>query len=155
MNETERTIDSFGGSYNFLSNFYPSIVTLDEDKTLFGESFNYPTVEHAFQAAKALDKTNRLFVLGSRSPGEAKKRGGKVNPLRDGWDQYRLQVMEELLKKKFQDKVLAQKLLDTGNAKLVEGNTWGDRYWGVCRGQGQNHLGILLMKIRDEIRLLN
>jgi predicted NAD-dependent protein-ADP-ribosyltransferase YbiA (DUF1768 family) len=43
---------------------------------------------------------------------------------------------------------LAQALLATGRADLVEGNDWGDTYWGVCRGQGRNQLGCQLMEVR-------
>ena len=47
---------------------------------------------------------------------------------------------------------LAQKLLETGDEELVEGNTWGDRYWGVCGGKGKNMLGKILMRVREELR---
>jgi len=61
--------------------------------------------------------------------------------------------METLLREKFsKDPELRAKLLNTGTSKLVEGNTWGDRFWGVCRGQGENNLGRLLMKVREELR---
>ena len=49
------------------------------------------------------------------------------------------------------DTVLAQKLIETGNAKLVEGNCWGDKFWGVCKGEGKNNLGLILMKVRGEL----
>lgn len=59
--------------------------------------------------------------------------------------------MEDLLREKFQRKDLKQKLLDTGDAELIEGNTWGDTYWGMVGNKGHNHLGRLLMKVREEI----
>ena len=45
----------------------------------------------------------------------------------------------------------------TGDAELIEGNTWHDNYWGVCscskcNGRGKNRLGKLLMKVREELR---
>ena len=60
--------------------------------------------------------------------------------------------MRTCLIEKFSDPVLRDKLMATGNCQLIEGNTWGDRYWGVCDGVGQNHLGRLLMEIRDQIQ---
>ena len=51
-----------------------------------------------------------------------------------------------------QNPELGNKLLETGNQELVEGNTWGDIFWGVCNGKGQNWLGKILMMVRDEIR---
>ena len=48
-----------------------------------------------------------------------------------------------------------EKLLDTGNAELQEGNNWGDRYWGVDlkTGYGENRLGRIIMKVRWASRL--
>jgi predicted NAD-dependent protein-ADP-ribosyltransferase YbiA (DUF1768 family) len=60
--------------------------------------------------------------------------------------------MEGLVRQKFsKDPVLRQRLLDTGDQDLVEGNTWGDTFWGVCRGQGSNWLGRILMDVRAEL----
>jgi N-glycosidase YbiA len=85
------------------------------------------------------------------TPGKAKQMGRKLQ-VRDGWDGMKLQVMEALLRQKFADPVLRQKLLDTGDAHLEEGNSWGDVWYGVCNGVGENHLGKLLMAIRDDLR---
>ncbi|MCH7737275.1 MAG: NADAR family protein [Chloroflexi bacterium] len=60
--------------------------------------------------------------------------------------------MLELLRDKFRDPVLRQMLLDTGDLELVEGNNWGDRFWGRVSGVGDNHLGRLLMQVRGECR---
>lgn len=150
-------IDRFGGEYSFLSNFYFS--------PLFLEGKVWPTVEHYFQAAKAIPgaKTEILkdfelvevlwsdLIRASKTPGEAKRIGREV-PLRPGWDDMRLSVMEDGLREKFKSgSDLAVKLLSTENEELVEGNYWGDTFWGVCRGEGQNNLGKLLMKIRKEL----
>lgn len=60
--------------------------------------------------------------------------------------------MLQVVRAKFtQNAELADKLLATGDAHLEEGNTWGDRVWGTVNGVGANQLGIILMKIRDEI----
>jgi len=60
-----------------------------------------------------------------------------------------VQVMYDLVLQKFQYANLRKLLLDTGGQYIQEGNTWGDRFWGVCNGIGENHLGYILMKVRD------
>lgn len=50
---------------------------------------------------------------------------------------------------------LAEMLLDTGNTKLIEGNSWNDTYWGVCGGRGKNHLGKILMGVRSQLLAAN
>lgn len=84
--------------------------------------------------------------------GQAKKLGRQVT-LRPDWEQIKDSVMEEVIHWKFKcNKDLAEALINTGDAILIEGNTWNDRYWGVCRGTGQNKLGKILMKERDRLR---
>ncbi len=51
--------------------------------------------------------------------------------------------------KEFQ-KELKQKLISTGNSILEEGNYWNDTFWGICKEKEENHLGKLLMKVREE-----
>ena len=73
-------------------------------------------------------------------------------PKRDNWSRIKNDVMLKLLRRKFvSGSHYATLLLDTGGAELIEGNTWGDTYWGVCDGVGENHLGKLLMLVRDEL----
>jgi len=137
------TIDNFSGPYGFLSNFFPAPITFD--------GIRYPTSEHAFQAAKTLDQEERKRIAEEPSPGRAKRLGQKVT-LRPGWDGMRVAVMEKLLRAKFSYPELRDQLLDTGDAELIEGNVWKDKFWGVCGGVGENQLGKLLMKIRDELK---
>lgn len=139
-------ISSFTGDYRFLSNFYPAQVEMD--------GHLYPSTEHAYQAAKTLDNKERQPFHSHPLPtaGEAKKMGKKLS-LRPDWETAKFQVMEDLLRQKFAIPELKEKLLQTGDALLVEGNTWGDSIWGVdSRKGGQNHLGKLLMKIRNELK---
>lgn len=136
-------ISSFHGAYRFLSNFYPVTVVLS--------GRTYPTVEHAFQAAKTFDGNARDHIMMAPSAGYAKHLGRLV-ALRPDWDRVKQRVMLELLRSKFTNPVLRAQLIETGTHELVEGNTWGDRYWGVCGGTGENHLGKLLMQVREEIQ---
>lgn len=134
-------IDYFGtgsdaGDYSFLSNFY---------------KHDGWTVEHRYQATKTDDPEWRTAIMRCATPGAAKKMGRRA-PMRPTWDEEKLDVMLTLLREKFSNPVLAQLLLGTGDAILIEGNWWGDRFWGICKGQGENHLGRLLMQVREEIR---
>ena len=134
-------IDSFSGAFRFLSNFYSA--------PLLYEGVLYPTSEHAFQAAKTLDHNQRLNVAMLETPAES-KRYGKTVPLRPAWDDIKIGVMEEIVEEKFrQNPKLAEMLLATEDAILIEGNTWGDKFWGVCNGVGENNLGKVLMYVRD------
>jgi len=126
----------------FLSNFYPAVIIYD--------GITYPTVEHAYQASKTLNMSVRRDISQLPTPGGAKRAGRRLI-LRPGWDDMKIGVMDIILHRKFEIPHLRQSLLDTGNAYLIEGNTWGDTYWGVCNERGQNHLGKLLMKIRAEL----
>ena len=61
--------------------------------------------------------------------------------------------MYEICKAKFtQNEDLKEKLLATGNDILEEGNTWGDRVCGTVNGVGENRLGKILMRVREELR---
>lgn len=135
-------IESFSGQYRFLSNFYPAKVVLD--------GVAYPSVEHAYQARKTDVQVLRELIGNARTASQAKFLGQDV-PKVQGWDLLKVQVMRELLVQKFADKALRTLLLDTGDAQLVEGNTWGDVFWGICKGRGENMLGKLLMEIRAGI----
>lgn len=130
-------IDKFVGENHWLSNF--------------SEEGLKPSVEHYYQATKAFKVDDAMFVMLAKTPGNAKRRGRRI-PIREGWDEMKLDVMLKLLRVKFKIEPLRTKLLDTQGKMLVEGNTWGDTYWGVCNGIGKNHLGNLLMQVREELR---
>ena len=146
MNHKIDHISSFKGEYEWLSNFYPAKVELC--------GIIYPSVEHAYQAAKTLEYEERkpFFQVPVISSAESKKLGRKLS-IRPDWENIKLQIMEDLLIQKFAVPELKEKLLQTGDKLLVEGNWWGDSFWGVdSRKGGLNHLGKLLMKIRGNIK---
>jgi len=136
-------ITRFKGEYTFLSNFYPS-----PRKIAFKK---YATVEHIYQALKTTNEKDREPIRKAETPGEAKRLGRKLK-LRPNWDNMKLFFMEKLLVHKFKDKKLRKKLLATGHALLIHSNTWGDTFYGVCNGKGENHLGKLLEHVREGIR---
>lgn len=136
-------INCFDGEYAFLSNYYNSPITHD--------GITYPTNEHFFQAMKTLNIDEKRAIAAAGTPGEAKRMGRSVT-LRSDWEIIKSYYMELGLRLKFQNPDLAAKLIATDDEELIEGNTWGDRIWGVYNGEGENRLGKLLMKIRDELK---
>lgn len=138
----QKRIDDFRGDYRWLSNFHRVDVELD--------GVRYPSTEHAYQAAKTLDSLQRESIRVLPTCGMAKRAGQRL-VLRADWEPIKRDVMLELLRQKYRLPELRTLLLQTGDAVLVEGNTWGDTYWGMCNGVGENWLGRLTMQVRDEI----
>lgn len=160
----EGAILGFDGPTRFLSNYAPTEVTM------YGITF--PTVEHAFAAAKldpnggvhprerAMSEMRRIAAV--PKPGAAKRLGRRRTLddkpfLRVDWDSAKESLILELLRRKFAHPEMRDKLLVTGTAQLVELNTWNDRIWGmVCDAdgilRGRNMLGEMLMAVRAEIR---
>ena len=139
-----KEIQQFRGEFSFLSNFYPVKIT-------YG-SCVFDSVEAAFQAIKSKDWNVRKQFEGL-SPSVAKALGRRI-ALREDWNEIRLKVMEYLVREKFKNEFLRKKLLSTGDAVLIEGNYWNDKFWGVDlrTNQGENHLGKILMKVRSELK---
>ena len=126
------------GKYRFLSNFYiePSGAH----------------VEGKYQAHKLNPPVAGL--LQSVSPGVAKRIGREFDltgQTRKDWHKVNLEIMYKLVKAKFTDPMLAELLLATGDAELIESNAWDDRFWGQVNEIGENHLGKILMRVRKEL----
>jgi ribA/ribD-fused uncharacterized protein len=139
--------DSFKGPnpYDFLSNFYLNPVIL------LGNS--YKTGEHAFQAFKAANMIDHEWVANQKTPSLSKQAGRTID-LRPDWEAVKYDVMVAVLRAKFsKGSALADKLMATGNALLIEGTDWNDRVWGVSlpSKRGRNWLGVLLMARRAEL----
>ena len=139
-----KVIDSFTGEYAFLSNFYPSPILY--------KGILYGNVECFFQAMKTKDTDVQKQIALVNFPSQAKKMGNNADlvKLRKDWEEIKDKVMLRGLRMKFSIKPLQFKLQETGDAKLIEGNTWKDDYWGVYNGKGKNMLGKLLMRVRAE-----
>jgi len=136
-------IDKFQGNTKWLSNF--------QEVTFNFKGIEWPTTEHAYQAMKCKNTLEFLNVLNAATPGEAKRLGGKCEmfPL---FENYKIDIMYEINKCKFdQNMRLQMMLIGTGSQELIEGNAWGDRFWGVYEGEGRNELGKILMRIRSEL----
>lgn len=136
-------IKGFFGPFRFLSNFH--------FKKVCYEGEVYATTEHAYQAAKTLDLLHRKVIQAATAPRDARRLGQEV-VIRPGWfDGIRDEVMLDVNMQKFADGSEMVALLSTGDAYLEETNTWGDIYWGVSGGIGENRLGKVLMQIRDHL----
>lgn len=138
-------ITSFTGKYRFLSNFYPAQFVY--------MGYRWPTAEHAYQAHKCIDEEVwNHFAYGNISAGESKRLGSEI-PLKPYWEKEKVNVMRGIVTAKFeQNDYLMDMLLATKGCELIEGNTWGDTFWGQCPlGKGRNELGKILMGIRDDI----
>lgn len=144
-------ITDFSDEYAFLSNFYMCSV--------FAGGYAWPSAEHAFQAQKTLNPEAREAIARARYPGQAKGLGRRLT-LRPDWEAIKKRVMFEVVLAKFdQHDNLAQRLVATGFEELIEGNSWGDTYWGAicspshpCTYFGMNQLGRTLMFVRDLLR---
>jgi ribA/ribD-fused uncharacterized protein len=137
-------IYGFFNEYRFLSNF-------SEDG--FGYlGVWYKTNEHFYQASKASYQGDHLRVIAASTPGLAKRFGRQIE-CRPDWQDIKVPVMQLGLSLKFRPgSIPADLLLDTGDRYLEETNTWGDKYWGVCEGEGENMLGRLLMAQRPYLK---
>ena len=145
--EKVEPITKFTGRYRFLSNYY--LVQVKSD------GIWYPSVEHAYQAAKVRDHTTKILILNQVTPNDAKKfiRKNKIT-IRGDWEEIKMEVMYNLLLQKFgENTFLKEMLLKTNGAPLINGNFWGDNFWGVNEKtmRGENHLGKMLMEIRRRL----
>ncbi len=141
-------INGFFKEWRFLSNFHICPIAY--------EGGQYNSVEAAYQATKTTNPARRVPFQGDVAPSLARKMGQTL-PIRTDWEEIKLKVMEDLCCIKFADPVLGRWLFDTGNEELVENCWWHDNFWGSCTcdrcgNKGQNHLGKILMKIREGMK---
>lgn len=149
---SDSPIDRFDGPYEFLSNFYRA-------RPIMFKGQLFDTAEHAYQAAKFMshymtpEQRHAIKLVKScRTPGRAKKAAHMMDGYFDPtFPARKLAVMREILEDKFKANDLRRSLCNTAGRDLIEGNDWGDVYWGVCKGLGQNELGKLLMSLRDKL----
>jgi len=143
--DDKKIIDRFTkeAGYDFLSNFYSSTISF--------EGQLYPSVEHAYQASKSLDVSVRETIRKTKSPADAKKLGQCIT-VRADWNDVKVDIMRTLIREKFENPFLRPLLLATDDADLILNNKWNDKFWGVCRGEGENWLGKILMEERVRIK---
>lgn len=132
--------------YKFLSNFTLVPVKLD--------NLTFPSVEHAYMSAKSDSIVWKQYcTLSTNHPAVIKKKSRTINLIHN-WEDIKVDIMEQCLKQKFNQEPFKTLLLETGDEYIQEGNWWNDKFWGVClkTGEGSNYLGVLLMKIREELK---
>ncbi|NMM91312.1 hypothetical protein B2J88_44620 [Rhodococcus sp. SRB_17] len=139
-------IDAFVGEYEFLSNLWPAPTPY--------RGHDFPTSEHAYAAAKTVDRDMIMQIAATSDATEAKAIG-RAAPLIADWDRRKYSEMEFIVEAKFRHNPdLADKLAATRGSLLVEGNIWHDQTWGSCSchrhrdTSGDNALGVILMAVR-------
>jgi len=140
---TDTAIHGFFEEHRYLSNFHL--------KPLIVCDVLYPSSEHAYMAQKTCDRNLQIEIAQIPTCGQV-RRFGQTIPLRGDWEFYRVAAMLAVLYEKFKDIELAEMLLSTGDKYLEETNWWGDKFWGVCNGEGLNMLGKCLMLVRSSLR---
>lgn len=136
-------INSFKGKYAFLSNFFYAPISY--------RNFIVDSVEVAYQAEKC-DNYEDLVMIAHMNSRDAKI-CSRIIKIREDWDSVKVPIMKELCRRKFTKYAsLRQMLLATGDIPIEEGNSWGDTFWGVVNGKGQNNLGKILMELREELK---
>jgi ribA/ribD-fused uncharacterized protein len=174
LNATEPVLGFFK-QYRWLSNFAGAESSATQWQVVIQfEGMQYPSVEHAYQAAKTLNEAERKTLAQAPLASQTKRLGRRIT-MRPNWNEIRVSVMQDLLFQKFSptlNPTLAQLLWNTGERELVELNTWGDDFWGMVEFDptqsghvslprssyhglilvGFNHLGRLLMKVRRHLQ---
>lgn len=137
---------STGDDYGEFSNFAPFPIQLDGKR--------WPTSEHYFQGMKFSGTPYSEEIRNASSPMIAARLGrSRKQPLRRDWESVKDDVMRQAVRAKFEQHAdLADLLLQTGDATLIE-HTTNDSYWGDGGdGSGKNMLGCILMQVREELR---
>ncbi len=135
--------------YGCFSNFSPHGIEL--------QGMNWPTVEHYYQAQKFVGTADAALIPvihAVQTPDQAAALGrDRTRKVRPDWAGVKTQVMQIAVLKKFLTHTDIQAILiSTGDQLLVE-NSQTDYYWGCGRDKtGQNHLGKIIMNVRQEIR---
>lgn len=139
-------IASFTGYFDFMHNNFQTPV--------YYEGILYPSVTHAYHAARSSDETTRRAILNAET---FQILGGIAIRIIDSsdWQERKLKVMEQLVRDKFRrSKELQEKLKSTDLRDLImtyEEDNSKNTFWGMVKGKGQNQLGRILMKIRSDL----
>ncbi len=146
--QTDDCVYFFTHAYDPLSNWSAHAVDI------WGMRFS--TVEHAFQWRKFADTEPDIAsaILRAQSPWAAIQINRTLGQgrLSSNWSETRAEVIEELLgAKAAQHEDVRNCLRMTGGRKIVE-NHPTDSFWGSGpEGDGENIMGVLWMKIREEL----
>ena len=134
------------GKYGFLSCLYKKPIIFEERE--------FPSAEHAYQFGKLRDEDTREWAMEAPKPHllSILAHGLFSWDIVNNWNKIKVNRMYNVLKVKFSDNELKNKLIDTRDSILIE-NSKSDAFWGIGKnGKGKNKLGVLLMKVREEIK---
>lgn len=140
-------ISHFREEYDWLSNMYSVLISY--------KGIVYQSTEAAYMSQRNDSEEWQKICTDPFSKGGDIKRKSKFITDKPEWPLIKLRVMEEVLRIKFNIPFLKEKLLATCDQNIQEGNTWKDDFWGIRfdmqPNYGENHLGRLIMKIRQEL----
>lgn len=117
------------------------------------EQKEWPSVEHYFQAMKFESIEQQEKVRAAKTPKQARKLGRKrFAKIRKDWKKVKSVYMTRALYTKCRTHPeIAEKLLKTGETRLVENSVY-DYYWGCGRDRrGDNKYGEVLMNVRQKL----
>lgn len=148
-------IDRFRDDHYFLSNMFPVRGGIE-----LGGGIRVPTSEHGYYLQKFPDPADQAQILAVEDGREAKKVADRLEaqgkPITENWDEVKVEAMKRVLERKFAAGTrMAYLLLQTGEEELIEGNPWGDNFWGVSppgNPEGLNWLGRILGETRTALR---
>ena len=134
------------GPFGVFSNFSKDPIVEDE--------VVYRTSEHYFQAMKFPYKGKDFYdVVGASTPHLAAQIGrDRSRPLRPDWEKVKDDIMYKALKLKVEQNPIAKAaILSSKDEEIVEDSPI-DYYWGWGKDHsGKNMLGVLWMKLREEL----
>ncbi len=151
-----KNIPSFRNDYFFLSNMYPCKIKY-EGLTYYCSETIYISMKYEKNQTRVIngEEVNLREYFSKIKDGKFRKKEQYLYPIDKNFNKNKLKIMENIIREKFKIPFLRNLLLKTEDLELVELNNWNDIFWGVCNGKGENHLGKILMKIREEIKLEN
>lgn len=127
--------------YGFFSNF-------SRHPIMMGDGKIYPTSEHFYQSQKTTDPQLSENIRTAQSAQIAFNLGQKVE-LRPDWESIKIPIMAQALWAKFTQHKDCQDMLLGTTGEIIENNP-KDYFWAVGSDwSGENHLGKLLVGIRD------
>lgn len=134
------------GEYGYLATY--------SNHGFFKDGIYWKTSEHYYQAQKFVEHEVKLKIANAKTPKIASTIGRDRNlNLRSDWEEIKQNIMYDAVYFKFkQNKDILRKLIDTGNAELVEA-TVKENYWGCGpNNDGQNNYGKILVRVRKQLR---
>jgi len=135
--------------YGCFSNFSPHSICM--------QGKDWQTVEHYYQAQKFIgtkDEEVSPIIQAAPTPEEAAALGrDRTRQVRADWEYVKTEVMRQAVLKKFMTHPDIQAILIATDDLLIVENSPKDYYWGCGKDKtGDNHLGKILMSVRQQLK---